>query len=184
MVKNKVSAATTAAIATTTIPTGLAVIAKLNAVWAAVAILVPTLKAICAALAIFEVWANFANPLTAPAKPSPADKALVTIPKVLAKLPSTLIPPPTAPVILLKLVKKVPMPVIAGPMTGLKPIKPRVTFAIELFDSVDHSKVLLIISSIAPLTPDLEAIALFLNDSQLPPTCSIFEPIFFCISLA
>ena len=86
--------------------------------------------------------------------------------------------------IFLRLIKKVPKAVIIGPIIGLRPTKLLITLAILSLDSVAQSSVLLIMSKREPLIPPAAAIALLRNASQLPPTCSIFEPMFCCISLA
>ena len=77
-----------------------------------------------------------------------------------------------------------PTAVTAGPIAGDNPIKPRITCAVLELDCVAQLNVLLIISSKELVTPLLAARDFFVKSSQLPPTCSIFEPIFCCISFA
>ena len=137
-----------------------------------------------ATLAIADSLLIALSASTAPLIPPPPLRAPPTIITVRPRLPSPPIAPPTTPVILETLVIKPPTAVIAGPMTGDKPMKPRVNFAIALSEVAAHLRVSLVISSIAPLTPPFAAIALLVRSSQLPPTCSILEPMFCCISLA
>ena len=69
-------------------------------------------------------------------------------------------------------------------MTGDKPINERVHFATALSLLAAQDSVLFVISNRLDVTPPFAAMAVLVNASQLPPTCSILEPIFCCISFA
>ena len=189
-VKNKTNAATTAAIAAITKVIGLASIIPqrackpppkaIAAAFSPANIAWPACKPTIAVFASFEVWASFESADTA----SVTLAACLSTRNTLPRLPMAPTAPPTNPTIFPTLVVNAPTAVIAGPITGDNPTNPRINWAIELLEVVAHSIDWLIISSMAPLTPPLAAIALFRRASQLPPTCSIFEPMFCCMSLA
>ena len=68
-------------------------------------------------------------------------EALFNARKTFPKLPTAPIAPPATPTIFPTLVVKAPTAVMAGPMTGAKPMNPRVNLAIELSEVVAHSNV-------------------------------------------
>ena len=92
--------------------------------------------------------------------------------------------PPKPLAMLLTFIIAVPTVVMIGPITGDKPINDRVHFATALSLLAAQDKALLVISNRLDVTPPFAAIAVLVNASQLPPTCSILEPMFCCISLA
>ena len=176
-VNQATNAATTKAIAVIMIPIGFAFTAVLSPFCAVVSATVAVVFALLANVNNFVFLIQLTKP---PASETFPKNSLVAFPAFHSPLPAA----DTLPVIFPALAKKPPTAVVAGPITGARPIKSRVTLAKP--ESLDCAQfnVLFVQSSKVLETPLLDAIALFDSDSQLPPTCSILAPTFFCISLA
>ena len=189
--KNRTKAATTTAITAAIAMNGFAIIIDVSVEKACPAFDVAVtrnenteLPAFKPFKAIFAILDSFERTVKACVTLLISPPAIANTRITLPAFPKPETIPPVTPMIFPAFVMKPPKAVVAGPITGDRPIKPLVTLAMLLSELLAHSNVLFIISSKELLKPPFAAIALLDNASQLPPNCSIFEPRFCCISLA